>query len=159
MKIGYTTNLKKRIQQYTLHNPNFKLLCISEGTKFDENYFRCFYEQFLDSEWGYYKQEAVDNFLKFAYLKDFYFETDYKTLAFDDPIGNIIKTLSEEELKQYIQKHKKSLIRSTSTKLENNKIIWNPNRISSYNIYIHELMLSLPNIPKKESEILLDPEF
>lgn len=36
MKIGYTNNLKRRLQQYSTNNPDYKLLCLSEGTKQDE---------------------------------------------------------------------------------------------------------------------------
>ena len=142
MKIGFSDNLRHRFSQYNTHNPNYEVLCISEGTKEDEDRWHT-----QKGEWCKYDQSVIDAFVKQAYLQDFYFETDLTKLCEDD-VGNLITKHCNKDLHVGM----KHALHIPSIKIINDSAVWTPSCASSYNYYIHKLIQTLPYKPKKESE-------
>ena len=66
LKIGYTTNIKKRLSLYKDSNPTCSLISLREGSLEEEQYliFKFYKYRFIKNEWFYYNQEIIDNFLE-----------------------------------------------------------------------------------------------
>lgn len=65
-KIGYTSNLKKRLSTYITHNPDIELISYKQGTRKDEKELHIKYEKYLitNSEWMIIPKEEIKNLLK-----------------------------------------------------------------------------------------------
>lgn len=66
-KIGYTTNLRRRMAQYKTHNPNILLLGLKEGTLLDEQQYHQRFSEFkYQTEWfrlpKYVLEELINEF-------------------------------------------------------------------------------------------------
>ena len=60
LKIGYTDNLKDRLRSYDIHNPQYELLDICNGTIKDETAIHHLVEKYnYKSEWYYYNDEII----------------------------------------------------------------------------------------------------
>ena len=65
-KIGYTTNLVKRMNTYSTHNPDVKLLAFKEGSKEEEKELHNKYKKYLikNSEWMDIPKEEILDFIR-----------------------------------------------------------------------------------------------
>lgn len=65
-KIGYTSNLKKRLNTYLTHNPDIELLAYKQGNKNDEKELHIKYKKYLieKSEWMIIPKEEIKDILK-----------------------------------------------------------------------------------------------
>lgn len=98
-KIGYTSNLKKRINTYLTHNPDTELLAYKQGSRTDEKDLHIKYKKYLiaNSEWMIIPKEEIKNILRDfeenSYLK---FNMIINLKNVDDLInldGNLIRLL------------------------------------------------------------------
>ena len=156
MKIGYTNNIQTRLQQYHTNNPNYQLLCISEGTLDSENFWHKKYKC-VKGEWGLYDVDVVNEFINEAYLEDHYFEESHKILAQTDDPGLCFLRLYEsktDEEKLVFRKMMKYNKLSKSLSVSENTLVWNPTEHTSLSIFIHKLIEKIPYKPKKHSEIV-----
>ena len=67
LKIGYTSNLEKRLSHYTSHNFGFKLLKTREGNEEMEKLLHYYFNKYLikesyNREWFEYNEEIINNF-------------------------------------------------------------------------------------------------
>lgn len=64
LKIGITNNLPKRLQEYQTHNPDFSVISVREGTRYDEIFLHNLLKRYLigRSEWMCYSQEVITQF-------------------------------------------------------------------------------------------------
>lgn len=63
LKIGFTSNLKSRLNQYKTHNPDIRLLNYKSGTKEDEKKLHVLCEKYkYYTEWFTYCEEVIDIF-------------------------------------------------------------------------------------------------
>ena len=67
LKIGYTSNLEKRLSHYTSHNFGFKLLKTREGNEEMEKLLHYYFNKYLikesyNIEWFEYNEEIINNF-------------------------------------------------------------------------------------------------
>lgn len=115
-KIGYTSNLERRLKEYSTHNINFKLIDIIEGDKsFEDLLHKKFKHLKYNNEWFHKNDEILEYFKNTKGIKeipkDFVYmfpavldklgeltEASFKTLQYivlnagfagDPPIGNI----------------------------------------------------------------------
>ena len=75
IKIGYTDNWRKRIDQYKLHNPGIKVLFIySEGTEEDEKSLHQLFNNYkypdYGNEWFNYSDDIINFFKNNTTIKD-----------------------------------------------------------------------------------------
>lgn len=62
-KIGYTTDLQKRLKAYKTHNPTFELITYKDGTQIDEtNLLNLLKEYKIENEWFKKDEEVLKTF-------------------------------------------------------------------------------------------------
>ena len=84
-KIGYTTNLKHRFQQYYTANPNFSILDVTEGTKHTEKILQSKYKKFAlgNSEWCINKALVFKIWKEYVKsINDIAEESEYKEMIY-----------------------------------------------------------------------------
>jgi hypothetical protein len=116
LKVGYTKTLENRMDTYELHNPDFQLLKIREGTRELENYIHKKFEKNKypkREEWFYYNEEIVEGFNTLE-VKNF---LDIDKLK--NKIINLLKPKSIEELKKiYYERYQEEIVEEDSDKEE-----------------------------------------
>lgn len=67
LKIGFTTDLEKRLKDYQTHNANFELLYSIQGTRSLEKGLHNKFNHFrYNNEWFFYNDEIIDLFRKYS---------------------------------------------------------------------------------------------
>jgi len=107
LKVGYTKTLENRMDTYELHNPDFQLLKIREGTRGLEVYMHKKFEKYRypkREEWFYYNEEIVEGF-------DTLEEMNFLDIGkLKNKIINLLKPKSIEELKKiYYERYQKEI--------------------------------------------------
>ena len=115
LKIGYTKTLNERMDTYELHNPDFQLLKIREGSRRLEGYMHKKFEKYAypkRDEWFYFNEEIIEGFNT---LEEKIFLDIEKLKA---KIYNLLKPKTVVELKKiYCTKYEKE-IRESKIDLE-----------------------------------------
>lgn len=64
LKIGITNNITQRLKKYQTHNPDFKVISIREGTRYDELFLHSLLKKYLigKSEWMCFSKEIITVF-------------------------------------------------------------------------------------------------
>lgn len=78
LKVGYTSDLKKRMNTYNLYNPKSELLKVREGSTFLESSLHRRFKHLLYpdcTEWFYYDDQIITEFD--TYLSDGKYDTDF----------------------------------------------------------------------------------
>ena len=160
MKIGFTDNLRSRMDSYKCCNPDFELLCISDGSMWEETEWHRKYTT-DKTEWGLWKEEVALEFYNRASLSDIiYFDICDEVvleerLKHEDRYTSHIFTCYEDEKEQlnFLKIAKKSLL--PKFKVVDNQVIFNPTVSNSNILYIRDLLKKIKHKPKfilEESE-------
>ena len=153
MKIGFTDNLRSRMDSYKSCNPKFELLCISEGSIQEETEWHKKYT--TDKiEWGLWKEEVASEFCNKAFLSDIvYFDScDEETLEdrlkCEDRYTDYVFTRCKDDIEQvkFLKKSKSYLL--PKIKVVNDTILFNPTISNSNILYIRNLIKNLKYKPK-----------
>lgn len=152
LKVGYASNLKKRMEMYNTHNPNYELLCFSEGTQQDETKWHNRYKP-TRNEWLDFNQNLIDEFVKESKLHPAYFG-DYECFE------KYIKEIADQSGKDYLEANKdcmRSALKVYNSKFnkfqiyldkKNNTLVWDPVRNSDY-LFIRNALTYIKYIPNK----------
>lgn len=64
LKIGITNNIPARIREYQTHNPDFNIISVRDGTRYDELFLHRLLKKYLvnKSEWICFSQEIITTF-------------------------------------------------------------------------------------------------
>lgn len=64
LKIGITNNIPARIREYQTHNPDFNIIAVRDGTRYDELFLHRLLKKYLvnKSEWMCFSQEIITTF-------------------------------------------------------------------------------------------------
>ena len=152
MKIGYTDNLKNRMRAYKCCNPNFELLCISEGCYQDENRWQKKYGNINDTEWGIYNEQICQEFYKQAYLTDIiYFDCPQeildKALLNEDPLGSYILSYEDNKYKIPFTKIAMASGKIPRIKIVEDKVVYVPTTGNSNILYVRDIISKLKHKP------------
>lgn len=109
------------------------------------------------TEWGLINQLVINEFVKKAYLQDFYFNTDLKSLVLDSFIPTLVEQYenSAEENKWIMLELASRLKTGKCLKIINNELIWDVEKTPSLYLYIHNLIQKLPYKPIPESKRII----
>ena len=107
LKIGYTSDLSKRMSQYKTHNPLVKLLDIRDGDEELEEELQTYFWDYLypgQTEWFYYNDEIIQGFK--TDIDDYgrWPYTCYPDFTTKEEIDKYIKK-KEETTKHFLKKY------------------------------------------------------
>ena len=67
LKIGYSNNIEERLKNYNIHNPNYELLAIRDGTREFETFLHNRFKNLqVKGEWFLYSEDIVNDFLNYT---------------------------------------------------------------------------------------------